>query len=178
MSDCPIICRPFAIFLFVLISSVGVQHCDSFIPTLVFGGPQWITVKLISLYVHQPLCLGVCILYWKSLAQPVIVSSAISRRPWGQIPWVAVQHIHISVRPSVNPVVCRPFAIFVFILISSVGVQLWDSFIFTLGSKRPLGVQMISYVCLVSFSVRLRCFLNIIHAACNCAQHTQPQGNR
>ena len=86
MSVCPVVCRPFANFVYVLISSVRVQHCDEFIPTLMFVGTQWIPVKIISFYVHSSLFLGVCILYWQSLAQPVIVISASGRRPRGQFP--------------------------------------------------------------------------------------------
>ena len=42
---------------------------------------------------------------------------------------------NMSVHPSVHLVVRGPFAIFVFVLISSVGVQRRDAFIPTLGSK-------------------------------------------
>ena len=41
---------PFTIFIFVFISSVGVQCHDEFIPTLESGGPQWSLVELICLY--------------------------------------------------------------------------------------------------------------------------------
>ena len=45
--------------------------------------------------------------------------------------------IRLSVFPSGHPVVRGPFAIFVFMLISCVGVQHWDAFIPTLGSEGP-----------------------------------------
>ena len=73
-SVCPVIHGPFAILVFVLISSVAVQRCDAFIPALGFIGPQWGPFKLmcpsvcpyIRLYVSLSLCLVVRIALWQS----------------------------------------------------------------------------------------------------------------
>ena len=45
----PVVCEDFAIFVFVLISSLGVQHRDAFIPILGSKGPQWVPGKLVCM---------------------------------------------------------------------------------------------------------------------------------
>ena len=61
-SVCPVICGPFAFFVFVLISIVLVHRCNAFIPQwgTVKLIPQWGTVKVIYL----PLCLVVNGNFW------------------------------------------------------------------------------------------------------------------
>ena len=73
-------------FLFVLIYSVGVQRCDVFIPTLVYKGPQWGPVKIISTSVCPYLCTVIRVAFWRLFVRPVIASSACGHRPWVKIP--------------------------------------------------------------------------------------------
>ena len=77
--------------------------------------------------------------------------------------------ICLSVRPSIRLVVRRTFVIFVFVLISSIGVQCRDAFI-------PSGVQISLYV---SLYIYLSCcphrFLATNRAACNYAQSRSMQ---
>ena len=84
---------------------------------------------------------------------------------------------------SIHPYVCRPFVIFVFVLIFSVGVQHRDSFVNTMGSKGPQWCP-VEHICLsISLSLCLyvsifglpHCFLAIICATHNCAQRMRPQ---
>ena len=140
-------------FEFVLILSVGIQRCGTF--TFSVGvqchnsfSPHWgpsepIGVQL-SLYVSLNLrtslylsgslylCPVVYVHFWRSFVRPVIARSACGRKPRGQITWVEVYYVRLSV----HLVVRRPFSVFVFVLISSVGVQHHDAFI-------PSGVQSI-----------------------------------
>ena len=58
-SVCPVVRRNFAIFVSVLISSVGVQRSNAFIPTLGSEGPQWGLGKIIYLSVSLSLYLYV-----------------------------------------------------------------------------------------------------------------------
>ena len=48
----PVVSGPFEILVFVLISSVGVQRSDVFIPTLGSEGPQWGPVELICMCLY------------------------------------------------------------------------------------------------------------------------------
>ena len=100
-SICPVVRGYFTIFLFILIFSVGVQHHDAFIPTLGSGGPQWRPVEHFCPYICLSLCLSICLsfylsgwsfasIFFNQCVWPVIVRSACGRRPWVQIPWVAV----------------------------------------------------------------------------------------
>ena len=58
LSVCLVVYGAFAIFVFILISSVEVQRHNACIPTLVSKGPQWGPVELICpsfrLYVRSP----------------------------------------------------------------------------------------------------------------------------
>ena len=47
MSVRPVFLGPFSVFVLLLISSVGVQSCDAFTPTLGSKGTQWGPVQLI-----------------------------------------------------------------------------------------------------------------------------------
>ena len=90
----PVVRGPFVVFVFVLISSVGVQRRNSFIPTLGSGGHQWGPVEIVCLSicpsVSPPLCPVFCVAFWQSFVRPVITRSTCGHRPRGQIPLVAV----------------------------------------------------------------------------------------
>ena len=47
----PVVCKPFAVFVFLLISSVGIQSCDACIPTMGSWWTQWGSVEIIFLSV-------------------------------------------------------------------------------------------------------------------------------
>ena len=90
------------ITIIITINIVGVQRHDAFIPTLGYGGPQWVSVKFIcpsvslflclSVYlsIYMSLCLSLWIIFpinfWKSFVRPLIVCSACGRRPYIKIP--------------------------------------------------------------------------------------------
>ena len=122
-------------------------------------------------YVFLSLCLFVRIAFWKSFSCPVITRSICGRRPQGQSPWVAVQYFRLFVLPVIR----RPFEIFVFVLISSVGVQRCDAFIPILGYKGPQwGTIELMCMCLC-LSGCLRLFFAIICAEYNYTQIMQTQ---
>ena len=65
-----VVCGTFVVFVFALISSVGVQHCDAFILALGSGVPQRGKVKLIYVCVRLSMCLSlfmvVHVAFWQS----------------------------------------------------------------------------------------------------------------
>ena len=63
------------IFVFVLISSVGVQHCNAFIPTLGLEGPQWGPIEIIFLSVRLSAVTSAS-LFGNQSARPIIARSA------------------------------------------------------------------------------------------------------
>ena len=98
----PSVYGPFAVFVFVLISIVGVQSCDACIPTLGSKGSQWGPVNIM----------------YRSLRISVQSSASLF-----------VYYFRPSMRLSVRPSARGTFAIFLLVLISSVGVQRCKSFI-------------------------------------------------
>ena len=71
-SVCPLIIKwKLCSFVFVLVSSVGVQHHNAFIPTLGSEGPQWGPVKLIYQSVLVSISLFLCLSVFLSLC-PVV----------------------------------------------------------------------------------------------------------
>ena len=96
MSSCP---RSFYDFLFVLISSVGVHHCNIFIPTLGSEGPQWVTFKLI--------CPSVCLSVYPSVKPSIGLSVSLSVCP-PICPYVCpLSHAFYFLLFQPSPVVCH-----------------------------------------------------------------------
>ena len=97
----PVIHRPFAIFVFVLISSVGFQRRDAFIP-------HWGPVKIICLSVPLSLCLLGCLhRFWANIH--VACNCEQCMRPQATVS----NPLSVSkICPSVRPVIRRPFCSF------------------------------------------------------------------
>ena len=134
-SGCP---RPFTILMFVLISSVGFHRHDTFIPTLGSKGPQWDLVELTCLSIHISVSLYVRISVSVSgcPCQLLVIIRAARNCAQGMWPQamglnpLSVSKICPSAHSSIFPY-GRPwdFCDFLFVFISSVGVQNCDAFI-------------------------------------------------
>ena len=83
----PVICGPCEIFVFVLISSVGVQRCDAFIPQT--GVPEDPSLVQSILYVCVSVQLSL-FLFRDQSAWPITVCIACRRRPPSKVPLVSV----------------------------------------------------------------------------------------
>ena len=147
----PVLSRPVYNFCICINFQCGVQIRDAFIPALGSKGPQWFPVNLICISVSLSLCLVVCVTFWWSkraehnCAQCMWPQATGSNPPSGSIIFPSVcwsgrlrdifQFLYLYIRPSIHLFDLGPFAIFVLVLISSIGVQHWDTFIPTLGSS-------------------------------------------
>ena len=78
--------RAFCGFLLVLISSVRVQRCNAFIPTLGYGGPHWRTVKNIYMCLFLYLYLLSTSLFGGQSTRSIIAGSACGCSSQGKIP--------------------------------------------------------------------------------------------
>ena len=142
---------------------VSVQQRDEFIPTLGYEGLQWVPVNLICRSVRPSLCLSVSlsgqpchfleiICVACNFAQCIQPQATGSNIPSGSI---ICPYVHLSIRLVAH----GPCAIFLSVLISSVGVQRRDEFIPTPVSKVPHWGP-VEIICLsVRISVSLFLFL-------------------
>ena len=137
LSVCLVFHEPFAFFVFVLISSVVVQNRGAFIPILGSRLPQWGTVELVCLSLCISVSLYGCLhqfLVIKARSPEFCTAHAASVQRFKSPEWQYNMSVCPPVCPSVRPVICKPFSIFLFVLFSRVGVQRCDTFIPTLES--------------------------------------------
>ena len=129
------------------------------IPPLGYEGPQRGPVKLICTSIYLSFC--------PSLRLSISLSSrprwflAIIYAACNFLQFIQPQAtgsytlsgsiICSSVFPSVRPVIHGPFAIFLFVLISSVGVQRRDAFSTHWVPEKPSGVHSILYICVYPY---------------------------
>ena len=143
----------------------------------VLDDPSGVELSLyVCIYVFMYVCLYLCMV----VHAPFFVINAASncaQNMWSQV--MGQNPLSGSrICLSIHLFICGPFVIFLFLLIPSVGVQHRNGFIPTLEPKGPQWgpVELICpSLCLFVFlSGRPRRFLEIIYAACNCAQRTRP----
>ena len=156
-------------------------------PTLGSGGTQWGPVELmcpwlclsvslsfcLSVYlsIYLSVCRVVCISFWKKSPLPVIACSSYVHRTW--VPQYNIYRSIICpyVCTSVQASVCRPFAVFLFVFISSVGVQSRGVFIPTLGYRVPQWGPVYLICPSVFLCVSLYLFLSVWSSASHFGNH-------